>query len=89
MRTMADVIRANRKAGKYFFSPGTMRFFNSRIKSKLIRDKYFITSEYMDITCPVKYTIREALADGRIKTVSKFQEYDDLEDAILAIGALE
>ena len=35
---------------------------------------------------PKKYTVREVLEDGEIKTVGKFQEYGTLEDAKEAIN---
>jgi hypothetical protein len=46
---MPDIERANSRAGKYFFSRDTMRFFKSKIVSEYAvkkgRKAYFITSE--------------------------------------------
>lgn len=46
--TIQEIKRANRKAGQYFFSPDTMRFFASRVSSSVFEGAggiYFITSE--------------------------------------------
>ena len=45
---ITDIKRANKKAGKFFFSPDTMKFFGSRIESKVYEGRggiYFVTSE--------------------------------------------
>lgn len=44
-KTLADVRAANAAAGFRFFDRGTMKFWNSRIESTLIRGRFFITSE--------------------------------------------
>ena len=43
--TLTDIKNNNKKAGKNWFDKDTMRFFKSRIESKLYSDNTFITSE--------------------------------------------
>lgn len=46
--TMSKIRAADREAGRHFFSPGTMRFFKSRIHSRVYQGNggiYFVTSE--------------------------------------------
>ena len=73
---------------KYWFNADTIRFFNSRISALCwkIKDKiYFISSEKQPENNLKKYnrlyTIRLCLSDGEIKTVSKFQEYENINEA--------
>jgi len=73
-RTMADVVAANRAIGHHFFDLNTMRCFHSRIESRLIAGKLFITSEKGPEEIR-KYTVREAQPDGTIDTVGDFQQY--------------
>jgi hypothetical protein len=43
--TIADVRRRNGEAGRYFFSPSTMKFFASKVESTLYKNLCFVTSE--------------------------------------------
>jgi hypothetical protein len=79
--TIAEVKAANKTIDNHWFERGTMRFFNSRIESGLYGGQFFITSERMELTMPKRYSIREAMPDGDIKTVGEFQEFLTLEDA--------
>lgn len=92
-RDMADVKAANAAIGGHWFERSTMRFFNTRIESKLMTRgssgrQVFITSERCDETTPRKYTVREALTDGSIDTVGEFQQHATLQDARDAVVAL-
>ena len=86
-RSIADVRRANRVAGRHFFDRDSMDFFNSRIETKgnLINDKYFITSEQFvgsdGVASPRSYTVREARSDGSIDTVGDFKSFISLSAA--------
>lgn len=86
--SMADVKRANKQIGNYWFSPDTMRFFNSRIESGLIRGRYFVTSEAYDEDAPRRYSIRVAHDGGSIDTVGDFQGYQTLSEALAAADLL-
>ncbi len=44
-RDIAHVRKANKEAGKFWFQPETMQFFNSRIVGELEAGRYFLTSE--------------------------------------------
>lgn len=83
--SMADVKRANREHGHYFFEPDTLRFFDSRVGRTLYGGRYFVTSEQFHdgrgYSAPRMYTIREALPSGEIKTVGEFQEYETSAEA--------
>ncbi len=88
---IADIKRANKALGHYFFEPDTMRFFNSRVGSKVYGGRYFITSEqrepypYRDMSGNLqpaterRYTIREAMPDGSISTVGDFHSLSKSE----------
>ena len=84
-QTMAQVKAANKAIGNHWFERSTMRFFNSVIESGLLRGRFFITSERRELSLPKRYTVREVLADGEIKTVGQFQGFSDLELARIAI----
>lgn len=84
-QTMTDVRAANKAIGNHWFERSTMKFFNSRVESSLLGGRYFITSERRELTFPKRYTVREVLQDGDIKTVGEFQGYSLLEDARIAV----
>ena len=88
-QTMAQVKAANKAIGNHWFERSTMRFFNSRIESGLLRGRFFITSERRELDFPKRYTVREVLADGDIKTVGEFQGYTDLELARIAVNVAD
>ena len=85
--TMDDVKRNNREAGQFFFSPDTMKFFRSKIESKLVKGRFFITSEQAGDEHPREFTIRVYDADTHgISTMGGFQAYKTMEEAEIAIA---
>lgn len=84
--SMREVKMANTTAGYYFFSPGAMRFFHSRVCSALY-GRYFVTGERGPNTGE-RFTIREVLDDGGIETVGEFMKYSTVDDALFEIAAL-
>lgn len=81
--TLAQVMQANKDAGQNFFSPGAMRFFNSRGSDCVYpveNGALFVTSERFDDTYPYLYTVRR-IVNGMVEDVSEFQEYPSLSDA--------
>lgn len=71
-KSIHEVRVANKSSGYFFFSRNTMRFFDSRIESKLYHGRFFITSEQLHGSLgsnPRKYTIRYAKDDGGITPV--------------------
>ena len=73
--------------GNYFFTPGAMRFFNSRIGKVLRIDENtyrMVTSERMDMDSPRLYTVREftVLSDSvRDTVIGEFQQYTSTREA--------
>ena len=85
MMTIAKIKRASLDAGSFFFSPGTMRFFSSRVLERVYYGAdgvfYFVTSEqFVPSSGPAharRYTVRkwsEAEPDF-VDTVGGFQGY--------------
>lgn len=64
IRTATDVRRAANEAGSPFFSPATMRFFNSRLLNvfRALNDDgthgLFVTSDRFDGDTPREYRVR-------------------------------
>ena len=83
--TLTDIKENHAKAGRKFFSKNNMRFFNSRIESKLYSDNTFITSERFKAIVeqsPREYTIRIALNNGiDIENVGEFQQFESFYQA--------
>lgn len=87
---MTDVKRANREAGYFFFNRDTLAFFGSKVESSLYDGRVFITSEWdgfdsRDLGYPRGrrvFTVREAHADGHIRTV----DVDDVTSSHLVTG---
>lgn len=79
--TIDDVISLNRSTGHHFFDPDTMRFFNSRIETELMRGRFFVTSEQGPHMARA-YTVRVAGDDGDIGSVGEgFMGYGTLAEA--------
>ena len=80
--TLTDIKNNNKKAGKNWFDKDTMRFFKSRIESKLYSDNTFITSEKQEHQFPREYTSRIALNNGiDIESVGEFQQFESFYQA--------
>jgi hypothetical protein len=77
-----EIKQLARDCGNHFFAPDTMRFFRSRVGSKVYAGKYFITSEqFVDsrgVAEPRRYTLRKVTyANGKfdIEDVGGFQNF--------------
>lgn len=78
--SIGEVKRLNKEKGLFWFTQDTMKFFDSRIETnivKVVKNKgYFITSEQFHDSGgsePRKYTIRVVDLDtGRVNTVIDF-----------------
>ena len=93
--TIQEMKRMNKEAGQFWFSPQTLRFFNSRISSLVVQAeqnedlKLFVTSERMDWNSPRLYSVRVFnYSTCKVDTVGEFQEYATLEDAKAAAKRL-
>ena len=77
--SITEIKEANRASGQYWFEQSAMRFFRSKIESKVIRGRYFITSEQFVASNgqadPRRYTVRRADDDGSITTIGPFNQY--------------
>lgn len=78
--SIEQIREANRERGHHFFDADTMRFFRSRVLSRIVDGRFFVTSEqFVSSTGAAdarRYTIREALPDGDVVTAAdSFQEY--------------
>ncbi len=93
-QTMADVKAANELKGGCWFSRGNMRFFSSRIESKLLTRgsssrQFFITSECSGIGDARRmFTIREVTPEADIRTYGEFQGYRTLQAARDAVTGI-
>jgi hypothetical protein len=86
-RTMADVRRQNREQGHRWFEKETIDFFKTQVGTRLVADRWFWTSDEGPGTGR-KFTVREAMPDGRVVTSGQFMAYDTREEAEAAIDAL-
>ena len=93
-KTITRAKTLNKEAGLHWFDKDTMKFFNTRIVTGILKEKYFISSEfYRDWQTgdrePTKYTIREVnWKTGDVSTVGEFQAYDSLKAAKEAVKDL-
>ena len=82
-KSLQEIMDLNRKEGRFFFSPATLAFFNSKVHCGPYQGKHFVTSE-KDGRNPRRYTVRTALPDGTIETLGDFQGYGTLASATAA-----
>lgn len=73
-QSIEEMVTLNKKIGHHFFDPDTLRFWQSRISPQIYAGRYFVTSESSFDRKTRFYTVREMLKDGRINTVSEFQQ---------------
>jgi hypothetical protein len=79
VHSIPQIIRANENSGRYFFSKGAMRSFNTRVHDVVYGQCVFVTSERNNIPYarrqPRVYTVRIALEDGSIETYGNLGDY--------------
>ena len=93
--TIANLELANHKRGHHFFDADSKRFFRSRIGGTLYGGpggEFFVTSEreatWEKRAIPRRYTVRQAMPDGRVATVGEFQQYASYSGATAAAKRL-
>ena len=87
---MEQVKQANKRYGRYWFSPETMSFFNSIIETSLLDEGFFVTSERYDLEDPKRYTIRKVKnVSGHIITIGRFKEFKSLKKALEKVHELQ
>jgi len=85
---ITEVKKANKENGQHFFDRNTLAFFGSKVYPDLYTvagRQFFVTSEDNFNRTEKGYTIREAMPDGDIETISEFLQYATKEQAIFAI----
>jgi hypothetical protein len=85
---ITEVKKANKQIGQHFFDRDTLTFFGSKVYPDLYTvagRQFFVTSEDNFNRTEKGYTIREAMPDGDIETISEFLQYATKEQAIFAI----
>lgn len=92
-KTIAQIRRANRAIGHYWFDKDTMEFFGTIIDPVIYEGRYFVTqdnppawqesAETSEFPYPIvaRWTIRRANDDGSINTVGKFRQYHSSKSA--------
>ena len=66
--TSIDEIRAaNKKIGRFWFSPDTIKFFGTVIHPEIYHGRYFVTSEQPPMG-PRDYNVRVVDDEGSVKT---------------------
>lgn len=80
--TISEIKEANKVKGHHYFEPDTMRFFKSKVYPEIIHGNLFITSEKHREDDPRLFSVRCAMPDGSIDSVSKFQAFETKAQAI-------
>lgn len=89
--SMPAVKAAFSAAGSFWFSPGAMKFFNTKIESSLIGGRYFITSEQYETGSQKLFNIRKVVRDMNntpsldIETVGEHMTYTTKQQAMNAL----
>lgn len=83
-KTIEDIRAAHEAEGLYFFAPSTMRYWKSRVSSRIYpvsTGAYFVTSETDFHGDDRRYTIRFADSSARITDVGEFRQYKSASGA--------
>jgi hypothetical protein len=87
--SMPAVKAAFNSSGSKWFTPGAMKWFNSKVESSLIGGRYFITSERYESGEPKRFNVRKVVreSDGRldIETVGEHMTYTTKQQALNAL----
>jgi hypothetical protein len=90
--TIKDIKELNRKHGQHWFSPSTMRYFNSRVpldNTRLINNEFFITSERFSYDHPREYSIRRwSGREKNIDTIGEFGAFKSRQQAMRKLKEL-
>lgn len=80
-KTLSEFKAAYKATGMHFFDHKTMRFFNTKIESGLLKWKYFITSESKSRDGKRYFKLREINPDLSISIVGEFNTCTTKEQA--------
>jgi hypothetical protein len=77
--SISQIQTTNASNGYHWFSPASMRWFNSRVHDAVYSGCVFVTSERNDVpyraSQPRAYSVRIAMADGSIETYGSIGDY--------------
>lgn len=83
-KTLAEIKRANKAAGRFWFEPATLQFFRSIVHDDVYGGRLFISSEQFEASdgtkAPRTWSIRVCHDDGEIHTLDK-RKYKSLNEA--------
>ncbi len=91
--TITEIKEANARAGQYFFSRETMRFFRSKVVSRVYGPDsegmyYFVTSEQFvssdGVAAPRRFTVRQFNPETAHINSLEFQAHAEREGAMTA-----
>lgn len=83
---ISELKAANKRNGCFFFSKNTMRFFKSKIETRILCGRFFITSESYDNSQTRQFTVREiASKEGDIINDPLNKKFPTLKDAKQAL----
>ena len=80
-KTIETMVQDSLDSGSYFFDDDTMHFWNSRIKSELIEEEYFITSEDNYDRSRILFSICRYDWENHEVTTISWQKHKTLEEA--------
>jgi hypothetical protein len=76
--TVDEMERLNRRAGHHFFDGDAMRFFASRVSSRIVAHRFFVTSERTGFEATTRRsTVRMIRDAGPVETVGEFLTFTD------------
>lgn len=86
-QSVYDMKLWNKQAGKHFFSPDTMHFWNTRISNTLFHsakgDTYFVTSEDNYDRTLRNYSVRKFVRQtSEVRTIGDFNSIANLKTAL-------
>lgn len=76
-----DIKKFSLSRGSNWFSPNTLRFFQSRFSQTVYGGRIFVSSEMNFDGTQRLYTVRFVKADGGVETIGEFQQYETLAQA--------
>lgn len=80
-----NLARSEREGTAYWFGKGETRFFGTKVERGIYEGKgglFFVTSDGNPrFSAPRRFSVRQAMPDGKIETVGEFHSYKFLEDA--------
>ena len=89
-RNITEIKKANKAAGRFWFSPKTAKFFQSRVETPIMSGRYWVesTTNYDDTAREYKLCVVDA--SGDIEYIFKPGTYETLkfDTRVAAIDAL-